>query len=430
MNISETIKNKQFINSLWMMSEKIIAIFGMLFVTSYVARYIGVEAFGQLALAIALFQIVQVIAQMGSDNIIFKRFTQNPRSGMRLISATLMQRVVIYLLLSLPILLWQIYTFTPLSFTFFTAIFFASLFSTLDVYSIYFNATLQSRVNTLANSIGLLAGFISRYLIVWLTLSPYWLSLSIMLTSAVPLLLRLYRTRTQRAAVRIPARHQKRYRRYLFSTGFSLVISSVSVAIYGRISQLMLAMMAGSKAVGLFAVASSLATSWTFVTAALITSSFTTIFQSKSEAAALLATARLQRIIFAVSLFFILLLSLLSYPLLTLLYGEDYLDGWPIIILLAVASFFSASGPIAYRYIIRLSGYGFLTRKSSLLLCISIPASAIAIYFWGIYGAAISTIIIELVGLTLLNYTFSHGIIWTMHKKSIIYRNSSGEKIH
>lgn len=127
MNISETIKNKQFINSLWMMSEKIIAIFGMLFVTSYVARYIGVEAFGQLALAIALFQIVQVIAQMGSDNIIFKRFTQNPRSGMRLISATLMQRVVIYLLLSLPILLWQIYTFTPLSFTFFTAIFFRQL---------------------------------------------------------------------------------------------------------------------------------------------------------------------------------------------------------------------------------------------------------------------------------------------------------------
>lgn len=62
MNISETIKNKQFINSLWMMSEKIIAIFGMLFVTSYVARYIGVEEFGQLALAIALFQIVQVIA--------------------------------------------------------------------------------------------------------------------------------------------------------------------------------------------------------------------------------------------------------------------------------------------------------------------------------------------------------------------------------
>lgn len=423
MNISETIKNKQFINSLWMMSEKIIAIFGMLFVTSYVARYIGVEAFGQLALAIALFQIVQVIAQMGSDNIIFKRFTQNITSGLRLISATLLQRVLIYLLLSLPILLWQIYTFTPLGFSFFIAIFFASLFSTLDVYSIYFNATLQSRFNTLANSAGLLAGFISRYLIVWFALSPFWLSISIMLTSFIPLLLRRYRTRTLHTSMRLPARQQKRYRHYLFRTGFSLVISSISVAIYGRISQLMLAMMAGSKAVGLFAVASSLATSWTFVTAALITSSFTTIFQSKSEAAALLAAARLQRLIFAVSLFFVLLLSLMSYPVLKILYGEAYLEGWPIIILLAVASFFSASGPVAYRYIIRLSGYRFLTRKSFLLLCISVPTSAIAIYFWGIYGAAASTILIELVGLTLLNYAFSHGVIWTMHKKSMGYRS-------
>ena len=423
MNIFETIKNKQFINSLWMMSEKIIAIFGMLFVTSYVARYIGVEAFGQLALAIALFQIVQVIAQMGSDNIIFKRFTQNITSGLRLISATLLQRVLIYLLLSLPILLWQIYTFTPLGFCFFISIFFASLFSTLDVYSIYFNATLQSRFNTLANSAGLLAGFISRYLIVWFALSPFWLSISIMLTSFIPLLLRRYRTRTLHTSMRLPARQQKRYRHYLFRTGFSLVISSISVAIYGRISQLMLAMMAGSKAVGLFAVASSLATSWTFVTAALITSSFTTIFQSKSEAAALLAAARLQRLIFAVSLFFVLLLSLMSYPALKILYGEAYLEGWPIIILLAVASFFSASGPVAYRYIIRLSGYRFLTRKSFLLLCISVPTSAIAIYFWGIYGAAASTILIELVGLTLLNYAFSHGVIWTMHKKSMGYRS-------
>lgn len=48
-----------------MMSEKIISIFGLFFVTSFVAKYVGPTTFGQISLAIALFQVVQIIAQMG-----------------------------------------------------------------------------------------------------------------------------------------------------------------------------------------------------------------------------------------------------------------------------------------------------------------------------------------------------------------------------
>lgn len=50
------------------------------FVTSFVAKYIGPSRFGQLALAIAIFQVVQVVAQLGCDNIIFKRVSQNATS--------------------------------------------------------------------------------------------------------------------------------------------------------------------------------------------------------------------------------------------------------------------------------------------------------------------------------------------------------------
>jgi O-antigen/teichoic acid export membrane protein len=45
-----------------MISEKIISIFGLIFVTSFVAKYIGPENFGKLTFAGSLFAIVQTIS--------------------------------------------------------------------------------------------------------------------------------------------------------------------------------------------------------------------------------------------------------------------------------------------------------------------------------------------------------------------------------
>ncbi|HCR4082370.1 TPA: oligosaccharide flippase family protein, partial [Proteus mirabilis] len=78
--------NKKILhNAIWMISEKAISIIGLFLVTSYVAKYVGPETFGIIALATATFQIVQIIAQLGNDNIIFKRVSKNNRSGIKLI---------------------------------------------------------------------------------------------------------------------------------------------------------------------------------------------------------------------------------------------------------------------------------------------------------------------------------------------------------
>lgn len=421
MNLSTLFRSKKLRNALWMISEKLISLFGLIFITSFVAKYIGVALFGQLALAIALFQIIQVAAQMGSDNVIFKRITRNPRSGMKLIHATLLQRMIIYLVLSLPLLLWQYFHVDRQALFFFIAVFIATLFSTLDIYVIYYNARLQSKYNAIVNSMGLLLGFALRSGVVWLHLTPEWLGLPVIATTLLPLLVRYCASR-KLFTFRLSLRAMQRYRRYLLHAGISLVIASVSVAVYSRISQLVLAWLAGSKAVGLYSVASSLATSWTFVTGALITSAFTAIFQCKNEQEAARQAARLHRVILPVALFFALTFALSAYPLLSFLYGEQYLDAWPVLILLSVASVFSALGPIAYRYIIRLSGYRYLTIKSLLLMALSLPLTALLSWQWGVYGAAVSTIIAEVLGLTLFNYLFAHGAIWKIHYSALTLR--------
>jgi O-antigen/teichoic acid export membrane protein len=62
MKLFSLLKSRLFSNSLWMISEKIISIFGLIFVTSFVAKYIGPENFGKLTFAGSLFAIVQTIS--------------------------------------------------------------------------------------------------------------------------------------------------------------------------------------------------------------------------------------------------------------------------------------------------------------------------------------------------------------------------------
>ena len=97
-------RKNSIINAMWMMSEKVITLFGLFFVTSFVAKYIGPSRFGQLALAIAIFQVVQVVAQLGCANIIFKRVSQNATSGLKLIYSSFAIRAAIYIFIAFIVL--------------------------------------------------------------------------------------------------------------------------------------------------------------------------------------------------------------------------------------------------------------------------------------------------------------------------------------
>ncbi|HDY6881777.1 TPA: oligosaccharide flippase family protein, partial [Klebsiella pneumoniae] len=120
---------KALSNSIWMMSEKIISIFGLIFVTSYVAKYVGPSIYGEIMYATTIFQIAQVASQLGSDVVIFKRISKNHISGIKLINATLPIRVIIYLIIAVPTLLMMDLNNFGRGFYFSIACFIAGFFS-------------------------------------------------------------------------------------------------------------------------------------------------------------------------------------------------------------------------------------------------------------------------------------------------------------
>ncbi|MGE1158731.1 oligosaccharide flippase family protein [Pantoea agglomerans] len=408
-------------NAAWMMSEKIISVFGVIFVTSYVAKSFGPTVFGQMAFSTSLFAMVQTVAIFGTETILFKRVSKNASKGLRLMTIARTMRMVLLLATSVPVLIWVWYNMQENFLAFALASFVASVFVTQDTFSVYNNARLASRLNTIANAVGMLLSFGISFTVAWLRLNPLWLTLSIVAVTLVPYLIKRHNFYQDHQDQMPPREKRTAYLRYLMYAGLPLAISSIFISVQVKAAQMFLAGTAPARDLGLFAAANTISASWIFIPVALITSCFTEIFRERGEVAIKLA-ARLNGYVMAVSLLMLLVISLYGERIIIALYGPEFTQSGSLITLLSIATSFSAMGTVAYRYMVKEGGFNYLLRKIICLMVISLPLSWWLIQGHGIMGAAWSVFLSELLSLTVMNYFFKNGVIQKIQVSSLNYK--------
>lgn len=408
-------------NAAWMMSEKIVSVFGVIFVTSYVAKSFGPTIFGQMAFSTSLFSMVQTVAIFGTETILFKRISKSAPKGLRLMTVARTMRLVLLLLTSIPVLIWVWYNMQENFLAFALASFISSVFVTQDTFSVYNNARLASRLNTVANSVGLLLGFILSFTIAWLHLNPLWLTLSIVMVTLVPYVIKRSNFYRENQDMAPPQEKRNTYLRYLLYAGLPLAISSIFISVQVKAAQMFLAGIVSARDLGLFAAANTIAASWIFIPVAIITSCFSEIFRERG-AAAIKLTARLNGYVMGVSLLLLAVIALYGEQIIIALYGHEYTQSGSLITLLSLATCFSAMGTVAYRYMVKEGGFNYLLKKIVCLMVISLPLSWWLIQGYGIMGAAWSVFISELLSLTLMNYFFNNGVIQKIQVSSLNYK--------
>ncbi len=132
--------------------------------------------------------MVQTVAIFGTETILFKRISKSAPKGLRLMNVARTLRMVLPLLTAAPVLAWVWFTMPENFLAFMLASFVASVFVTQDTFSVYNNARLASRLNTVANSLCMLLSFT----IAWLRLNPAWFTLSIVAVTLVPYVIKRY----------------------------------------------------------------------------------------------------------------------------------------------------------------------------------------------------------------------------------------------
>ncbi|MBS1204513.1 MAG: hypothetical protein H6R25_1412 [Proteobacteria bacterium] len=412
----DKMKSKSLINSFWLVMEKIISMVGLFLVSAFVAKYIGPALVGKIALAVASFQIVMVVAQFGSENIIIRRLSRNIYSGVVLARISLLLRSGIYIIVALPVL-WYSHSKDMIEFVFFCSVAVASFFTTIDVVATYNDTTLNSKINAVFNVVGLIAALILRFFIAELKLNPLLLTIPIIVTTVLPFLLRLlhFARNGNKKTLAEKTKKPATYLKYLVITGSSMLIANISVAIYPRINLFFLSGLSDAHQLGIYSVAVTLATSWSFVVLALVTSYFPAVYNEKNESAAALKATELNIVIAAISLCVIVGFAAVGKMFISLLYGPAFADAWLPALILCVGTMLSTMGAISSRYILKTSGYRYLSCKSFIALILCVPLSFFFITYEGIVGAAVSVVVLEFISLTLLNYGYKKGTVLKMH---------------
>lgn len=409
----QVFSKKIFSNSLWMMLEKVISIFGLIFVNALMAKYIGPDNFGKLAFTTSIFLFVQTLAWFGAQNILFKRFSQNAQSGLKLaISTQKMRKFFCVLASAIALVYLWLYT-DPLTFVFGLGNFIASYFIVSDFYTVYNNSQLISYVNAISNTIGLAIALILRFLLVLFEAEPYSMVYPIIFIALVPYLLRkLYYNKKNK---RILITHTKKYNKYLFLTGSSLVFSTLSIVFYTQISNIFLAKFASFSELAIYNVAMTLGSAWGFVNLALITSFFSKIYEEKQFSVQRRILKQLHVIVLLISGCAFLGVLWLSEWIVTWLYGAEYLLSSDLLPYIVIGTALSALGTISYRYMIVFNAYRYLAIKMFIMAILSIGISYLLIKEYGILGAVMCFVSVELISLTIANYFFKKGIIFKMH---------------
>ncbi|WP_288382449.1 oligosaccharide flippase family protein [uncultured Acinetobacter sp.] len=413
----EKLKNKVFANSIWMMSEKLISIFGLIFVTSFVAKYIGPENFGKLTFASSIFAIIQTIAMFGSESIIFQKTAKDRRYGEYIIDSTKVIRDILYLSFSALTLFYIYYAADYLTFIFSLATSLAIYFAVHDVYSIYFNAILQSKINAYCNILALIISLIIRYWIAKFQLAIELLCIPIISITLVPFFIRKYLYASKKVNKDdIVVEKFKRYRKFMLGVGRKLAFYSLSVAIFTKTSQLFLGIKSQYD-LGIYTVAMTLGNSFYFILVAIISSYFTKIYKEKDFEESQKMVAKLSLAIILISLSVLIFFSVAGSYIINWLYGSAYVEVNNILLLAVFVTMFSGLSTIAEKYLLKFNAYDYLKKKTLYLVTFNIILTAFFVHQWSVNGAILAIFLTEVISFTLFNYFYRNGIILDAQKR-------------
>lgn len=403
-----------YTNALWIMLEKSVNIIGLIYINSLMAKYIGPDNFGKINISTSLFIFVQTLSWFGGQSILFKRMSENTKSGIAMAMNTQNQRRLFFILSSSAILIY-LYLFTDfVVFLFGVANCIATYYIVMDFFSIYNNTQLKSKINTITNVIGLSLALLIRFYISHFELPVYYFTIPIIIIPLIPYIMRLvyFKNTTE---LKDNGKGFGLYNRHMLYAGGALILSSLSVDIYTQISNIFLAKIISYSDLGVYSVALTIGGAWSFIVLALITSFFSKIYSEKNPIAIERLLIKINRIVILLSLIALGGFYLFGDFFIHKLYGDKYMDSVSIIPVIIIATMFSALGTICYRYMIKESGYNYLAKKMFLCCVLTIPLSWIMISAFGINGAAYCFLIVEVLSCTFLNYFFKDKIIIKMH---------------
>ena len=402
------LKNKVIQNASWIIVCKVIQSALGFVISMLTARYLGPSNYGLINYAASVVAFVIPIMQLGLNNILVQEIVNAPEEEGEILGTALCMSFLSSLLCTVGTISFAMIANRGESDTILVVALYSILLvcQSFELIQYWFQAKLLSKYT----SITMLAAYlvVSAYRIYLLATSKsvFWFAVSNAFDYfiiAVAYLL-IYRK-----VGRQPLKVSRAMMPRLFNKGKYYILSNMMVAIFAQTDNIMLKFMGNAAATGYYSAAITCAGLTSFVFAAIIDSARPSILEAKkySQEAYEHDLSGLYSVIIYLSLLQSLFMTVFARPIITILYGSEYRPSIMALQIVVWYTTFSYMGSVRNIWMLSEGKQAHLWKINLAGALTNVVLNLILIPPYGIYGAAIASLITQFFTNVIVSFIFA-----------------------
>lgn len=411
---------KYFKNSFWMLSEYALRVISAIFVTVYVARYIGPESFGVLMYALAIVSVFMAISRMGMDSILVRELSLHTRKAPEMLGTAFWLMAMVASLSFL--LLWGLVPLIEEDSDIRLYILIISVgigFQTFYIADYNFQSIVKAKYSSIAKSLALSVSAILKIYLVYLkaellvivisfALDFVWISMALLITHVIKRQPNFF-TKFDKDCV-MP----------LLRSAWPMVLSTLAIIMYMRTDQIMIKNMLGTYELGLYSAGTRIYEGWIMVFVVISTSLLPAIAELKKSSLEQYEKrlSQLFSLLFWGAMMGSVFVAIYSEEIIRLVFGQKFMGAQAVFMLVMWSAPFAAIGSLTARYLTIERMERKIAIRTVAALFINVSLNMVLIPFYGIEGAAIATLIAIIFGNYLINFFDKdfNGLVRTCNK--------------
>ncbi|MDD5979930.1 MAG: flippase [bacterium] len=384
-------------NAGWIISCKLIKAILTILITIFTARYLGPSNYGLISYAASLVTFITPIMKLGLDSTLVYEIVNDEKNEGEIIGTSMIMCFLSGLLCLIGILAFVLFVNANEFDTFIVTLLYGMLllFQAIEMIQYWFQAKLLSKYSSIAMLISYIIVTIFQVYLLINQKSVYWFALSHSIDYLlIDIMLCFIYYKKSKYKLSFSLETGKK----IFNNSKYYIISSLMVAVFAQTDKIMIKLMIGNEYVGYYSAATTCATMFAFVFAAIIDSTRPIIFENKNKSQELYEKSMIK--IYSIIIYFSLIVSLFTTiiaPLIIrIMYGTNY---YPSIISLRIIvwfSTFSYLGTIRNIWIMAEKKQKFLWIINLSGALLNIVINLILIPMYGINGAAFASLLTQI----------------------------------
>lgn len=384
-----------FTNTSWLLAEKILRLTVGLFISIWIARYLGPEKFGLLSFAESFVAIFTAIMTLGLNAIVVRELVTGQLQQDTVLGTSFVLRAFgAVCMLVCIVAIVNTADYDALTRQIVIILGLAASFKFYEVVDFYFQAKVLAKYSAASKACALLLTTAVKIYLIYVQASLIWFAYVFLVESFLLLAFYMYfYTKTGNSFLTMRFRWD--VGKKLLADSWPLIFSGIVISIYMKIDQIMIQEYLGSWQVGQYAAGVRLCDAWLFITVIITNSLFPAIVNAKAQSDELFhdRMIALYKFLILIAVSISIITFLLSEHLIMWTFGDQYKNSVAVLQIYIWSIIFVFMNNASWKWYIAENLQRIAMVRLSLGAVANVVLNMIFIPKYGIEGAAYATLI-------------------------------------